>query len=222
MLSLAGRTSAPAAQPVPVRIGGFGGAEGLAAHLRRERVGLLVDATHPFAAQISANAALAARLAGVKLVALRRPAWVRQEGDRWTEVDSVSAAVAALGNAPRRVLLAVGRQEAAAFEAAPLHFYLVRSVDPVEPRPALPDADYLLARGPFALTDELALLEAHRIDAVVAKNAGGAATYAKISAARQRGIEVVLVRRPAVPAVPQVATVEEAVAHICAFAKRGE
>jgi precorrin-6A/cobalt-precorrin-6A reductase len=220
-LSFAGRTQAPARQPVPVRVGGFGGAAGLVDYLRAEGVNVLVDATHPFAARISANAAEAARAAGVPLLALRRPAWQRVAGDRWTEVDDVGEAAAALGPVARRVFLAIGRQEVAAFAAAPQHFFVVRSVDPVE-APDLPHAQYLLTRGPFALGDELDLLRTHHIDAVVAKNSGGEATYAKIAAARTLDIEVVMVRRPAVPDVPAVATVEEAVAHLAASAKRGE
>jgi precorrin-6A/cobalt-precorrin-6A reductase len=222
VLSLAGRTREPAAQPVPVRTGGFGGAEGLAEYLRVSRTDLLVDVTHPFATQISRNAAAAAARAGVALVALRRPGWEREEGDRWIEVADVAGAVAALGGLPRNVFLALGRQEVAAFEAAPQHAYLVRSVDPVDPRPALPRAHYLLARGPFALDGELALMAAHGIEIVVAKSAGGDATYAKIAAARQLGIAVVMIARPAVPAVPEVATVDEALAHVLASAKRGE
>lgn len=219
-LSLAGRTMAPAAQPVPVRVGGFGGAEGLASYLRDHRIDLMVDATHPFAARISGNAAEAAARAGVPLLALRRPEWVRQRGDRWLEVPAIGDAAGALGARPRRVFLAIGRQEVAAFEAAPQHFYLVRSVDPAEA--ALPNAEYLLSRGPFRLEDEVALLGRHRIDAIVAKNSGGAATYAKIEAARRLGIEVVMVRRPAVAAAREVSSVGEAVAHVAASAKRGE
>lgn len=213
-LSLAGRTREPAVQPVPVRVGGFGGADGLADYLRAEQIGLLVDATHPFAARISSNAAEAARAAGVAIVALCRPEWQRRAGDRWTEVDDVAGAATVLGSKPRRVFLAIGRQEAAAFEAVPQHFYLVRSVDPVDPPPALPHAEYVLSRGPFALAGEIDLLRGHRIDAVVAKNSGGEATYAKIEAARQLGVEVVMVRRPAMPDVPTVAAVEAVVAQL--------
>ena len=196
-LSLAGRTESPVAQRrAGTRVGGFGGADGLAAYLRETRIDLLIDATHPYAAQISANAAQAARMAGVPILALRRPGWEPVEGDRWTLVDTVGDAVQALGPAPRRVFLALGRQEVAAFEAAPQHHYLIRSVDPVEPKLAVPDATYLLARGPFREADERALLEKHRIDVVVSKNSGGEATYGKIAAARALGIEVVMVRRP--------------------------
>lgn len=222
-LSLAGRTQAPAAQGVPVRVGGFGGAEGLARHLRDQRIDLLVDATHPFAARISANAAEAAAGAGVAAIALSRPAWQQVERDRWTVVDDLAGAVAALGSAPRRVLLAIGRQEVAAFAAAPHHAYLIRSIDPVDPPLAVPRAEYLLARGPFTVAAEIDLMRRHRIDAVVAKNAGGDATYAKIAAARELGIEVVMVRRPPVPpGIAEVASVDEAVAHVAASAKRGE
>ncbi|RUZ72248.1 cobalt-precorrin-6A reductase [Mesorhizobium sp. M7A.F.Ca.US.006.01.1.1] len=207
-LSLAGRTESPIAQGVPVRTGGFGGADGLAAYLRKKHIDLLIDATHPYAAQISANAAQAARVAGVPILALRRPGWEPVEGDRWTLVDTSGDAVQALGPAPRRVFLALGRQEVAVFEAAPQHHYLIRSVDPVEPRLAVPDAEYLLARGPFRQAEEHALLEKHRIDVVVSKNSGGEATYGKIAAARALGIEVVMVRRPTLPDVPAAETVE--------------
>jgi precorrin-6A/cobalt-precorrin-6A reductase len=213
-LSLAGRTANPAAQPVPVRIGGFGGAEGLAAHLAAERIDALIDATHPYAAAISANAARAAGLAGVPLLALRRTAWVAVAGDRWIEVDDTPAAVRALGAAPRRVFLALGRNEVAAFVAAPQHFYLVRSVDPVEPPLSVPQARYVTGRGPFTQADDHALLGDHGIEIVVAKNSGGDATYGKIAAARALGAAVIMLRRPALPDVAAVATVEEALAWI--------
>ena len=211
-LSLAGRTENPVAQGVPVRSGGFGGADGLAAYLRSERIDLLIDATHPYAARISANAAEAARLAGVRAIALRRPAWEPVEGDRWTLVDSADEAVAVLGKTPRKIFLALGRQEIAPFEAAPQHAYLIRSVDPVEPPLKVPDATYILARGPFSEADDRALLETRGIDAIVAKNSGGAATYGKIAAARKLGIDVILFRRPQLPDIPSGATVEEVAA----------
>lgn len=208
-LSLAGRTRAPADQPVPVRVGGFGGAEGLAAYLRQKGVSILIDATHPYAAQISRNAAEAAEISGVPLVALRRPAWLWQPGDRWIEVDSVANAVNALGELPRKAFLTLGRQELLPFEAAPQHHYLVRSVDPVEPPLSVPSAVYLTARGPFGQADEARLLLDHGIEVIVAKNSGGPASYGKIAAARDLGIEVVLIRRPDLPEVPSVETVEE-------------
>ena len=211
-LSLAGRTASPAAQPVPVRIGGFGGAQGLADYLSSERMDLLIDATHPYAATISANAARAAELANIPLLALRRPPWVPAAGDRWVEVAGVEDAVRAIGSAPRRVFLALGRKEIAPFAGAPQHHYLVRSVDPVDPPLAVPHAIYVTGRGPFDEADDRALLGEHRIEVVVAKNSGGAATYGKIAAARALGLSVVLLRRPALPRVAAVETVEAAVA----------
>jgi precorrin-6A/cobalt-precorrin-6A reductase len=216
-LSLAGRTENPMAQHVPTRVGGFGDVKGLAAYLNDMRVDLLIDATHPYAAQISANAAEAARRSGVPAIALRRPGWIPAEGDRWTLVDTVASAVRALGSAPRRVFLALGRQEVAAFEAAPQHHYLIRSVDPVDPRLAVPDATYLLARGPFGEADELALLRQHHIDIVVSKNSGGEATSGKIAAARALGIEVVMIRRPSLPDVPSAEAVEALAAMVDHF-----
>jgi precorrin-6A/cobalt-precorrin-6A reductase len=211
-LSLAGRTIEPAEQPVPVRSGGFGGAEGLARYLRENRFDLLVDATHPYAAQISRNANAAARLADVPAFALRRAPWQQVPSDRWTLVANAEEAVAALGAEPRRVFLALGRQEIGAFETAPQHSYLIRSVDPIEPPLDVPDTSYILARGPFAVADERNLLAEHRIDAIVAKNSGGTATYGKIAAARELGIDVILFRRPEVPDMRSVETVAEAVA----------
>jgi precorrin-6A/cobalt-precorrin-6A reductase len=213
-LSLAGRTANPVAQPVPVRTGGFGGAEGLAAHLATERIDMLIDATHPYAAIISANAARAADAAGVPLLALRRPAWVAVAGDRWIEVADTDGAVQALGEAPRHVFLALGRNEIAPFVTAPQHHYLVRSVDPVEPPLRVPRASYVTSRGPFTQADDHALLVTHDIEIVVAKNSGGGATYGKIAAARELGLAIVMLRRPALPAVPAVATIEDALAWI--------
>ncbi len=212
MISLAGRTQNPAARPIAHRIGGFGGVEGLCSFLHEHRVTALVDATHPFAERMSANAAEAARLAGVPLLALRRPAWRAEPGDQWTEVADADAAVAALGAEPRRVFLTTGRLELPAFLAAPRHFYLVRSVDAPEAMP--PRAKLILARGPFAEEDELALMRDERMDVVVTKNSGGTATYGKIAAARRLGLPVILLRRPEVAEVETVTTADEAMAWI--------
>jgi precorrin-6A/cobalt-precorrin-6A reductase len=223
-LSLAGRTAAPAPQPVPVRLGGFGGATGLAAWLEAQAIDLLIDATHPYAAQISANAAEAAALAKLPLLVLARPAWKAIAGDCWIEVADMAAAVKALGETPRRAFLTIGRNELAPFAAAPQHFYLVRSVDPIEPQSVLPHAEYFTGRGPFEEADEHALLTRHRIDVIVAKNSGGAATYGKIAAARSLGLPVIMLRRPAGPHGPAVAGVDEALArldHMLASAARG-
>jgi precorrin-6A/cobalt-precorrin-6A reductase len=210
-LSLAGRTAQPAAQPVPVRIGGFGGADGLADYLTVQHVDVLIDATHPYAATISSHAADAAARTGTKVLALRRPPWTMAAGDRWIDVDDVAGALRALGDAPRRVFLAIGRKEIAAFADASQHRYVVRSVDPIEPPLAVPNTTYIVARGPFPEGDERALLTKHRTEFIVSKNSGGTATYGKIAAARSLGIAVVMLRRPALPPVTSVESVQDAV-----------
>lgn len=197
-LSLAGVTDAPVRPPIKLRIGGFGGPAGLAAYLRDEEADALVDATHPFAARISASARAAAAAAGVPHLAISRPAWQRRPGDRWTVVADMEAAAEALGKAPLRVLLTVGRKELAPFAARPWHRFVVRSIDP--PGDAAPQgAELIGARGPFELDDELKLLTARRIEIVVSKNSGGSGTYAKMVAANLLGIPVVLVERPPPP-----------------------
>ena len=211
-LSLAGRTATPAAVSVPVRIGGFGGAEGLARYVSAQHIEALVDATHPYAAAISANCANAARMTGVRFLALRRSPWAPVEGDRWTEVDDVSAAANALGGVPRRVFLALGRKELTPFVAAPYHYYVVRSVDPVDPPLDLPHVDYLVGRGPYGEANERVLLAERRLEVIVAKNSGGTATYGKIAAAKALGLPVVMLRRPGLPPAPSVETVEGAMA----------
>jgi precorrin-6A/cobalt-precorrin-6A reductase len=211
-LSLAGRTATPAAQPVPVRVGGFGGATGLADYLTRERIDALIDATHPYANVISGNAVEAARRSEVPLIALRRPPWIAISGDRWIEVSDVREAVRAIGQTPRRVFVALGRNELAPFGDAPQHFYLIRSVDPVNPPLPLPHVGYVTGRGPFSQTDDHALMTEHRIDMVVAKNSGGTATYGKIAAARALGIDVIVLRRPPALDGAAVETIEDAIA----------
>ena len=211
-LSLAGRTATPAAQPVPVRVGGFGGAEGLANYLVSERINAVIDATHPYANVISANAVAAARRSGVPLVALRRPPWIKVAGDRWIEVSDVGEAVRMIGQTPRRVFVALGRNELKPFCNAPQHYYLIRSVDPVEPPLPLPHVGYVTGRGPFGKADDHALMTEHRIDVVVAKNSGGPATYGKIAAARVLGVDVIMLRPPAAPDAAAVETIEDAIA----------
>ncbi|KUN80607.1 cobalt-precorrin-6X reductase [Streptomyces bungoensis] len=208
--SLAGRVTRPAALDGAVRTGGFGGADGLADWLRAHHVDALVDATHPFAGTITANAARAAAATGVPATVLRRPGWRPVPGDRWHDAGSLDGAAAALPGLGRRVFLTTGRLGLAAFaHLADLHF-LVRSVEPPEP-PLPPDTDVLLARGPFTVAGETDLLRAHRIDVLVTKDSGGAATAAKLTAARELGLPVVVVRRPALPdgvtAVPDVPAV---------------
>uniref|UniRef100_UPI0004694A75 cobalt-precorrin-6A reductase n=1 Tax=Nitratireductor aquibiodomus TaxID=204799 RepID=UPI0004694A75 len=200
--------------PGEVRVGGFGGAEGLALYLKDQRVDLMVDATHPFAARMARNAAKAARLTGVPLITLMRPAWQPVAGDNWQSASNMAEAATLLSPQPRRVFLAIGRQEVQAFRAAAQHHYLVRSVEPVEPAHLPPNAHCILARGPFCEDDEIALLTEHRIDIVVAKNSGGTATYGKIAAARRLGLPVVMIDRPKPADAAIVAGVDEAMAAI--------
>lgn len=212
--SVAGRTRAPHLPALPCRSGGFGGVAGLIAYLRVEALELIVDATHPFATGMSANAAAAARATGTPLLVLRRPPWTPQAGDRWHSVPSLEAAAAALGERPRRVFLTTGKTELAPFLNAPQHFYLIRSVEQPERLP--PRSAFLAARGPFSYDDEAALLREHGIEVLVSKNSGGTATAAKLAAARDSGVAVVMVERPPRPpggeVVPDVAAALERLA----------
>ncbi len=193
------RRPTPAPTPITRRIGGFGGADGLAAFLVREGIGAVVDATHPFASRMSANALAACRATDTPIVVFTRPPWTREPGDRWTEVATMDDAVDALRAQPRTVFLTQGRLQLAAFARAPQHRYIVRAIDRPAEIDALPGCKLVLARGPFSLADELALMKRERIETLVTKNSGGRATYAKIEAARALGIEVVIVRRPVAP-----------------------
>lgn len=203
--SLAGRTAAPAALPVPVRVGGFGGSRGLARYLADGGFTHLVDATHPFAARMKPNAVAGALLAGVPMVALERAEWAPVQGDRWQVVPDMAAAAAALPRDPSVVFLAIGRQEAGAFAGLP-HRFVLRVVDAgVSP---LPGAAVVAARGPFTLAGDLALMRTHGVQVVVAKNAGGEGARAKLDAARALGLPVVMVARPAVPVRATAGSVE--------------
>ena len=203
--SLAGATRTPHPPGIATRIGGFGGAAGLAGWLRAEAIAAVIDATHPYAVRISANAAQAAAGAGIALLRIARPAWVAQPGDRWTGVADAGEAAGVLGDEPRRVLLTIGSKGLAPFRAAGPHRYWVRCIDPPDPSLLPAQATLLLARGPFGLSDERALLARHGIELIVTKNSGGNATSPKLQAAREAGIPVVMIGRPAGdPATPQV------------------
>jgi len=205
--SLAGCTKQPSTPKTgTVRIGGFGGAAGLAAYLLDRAIDLLIDATHPFAARISFNAAAAAQCQVPHLM-LVRPAWEAVEGDRWIEVENHPAAARALSGQFQRVFLTIGRQELAAFAGLDSIWCLMRAIDPPALNTPVPKGKLLLDRGPFTLENERKLLLEYQIDTIVSKNSGGDATYAKIVAARQLGIPVVMVRRPPIPDVEQVADV---------------
>lgn len=200
ILSLAGRTQNPALPPIPHRVGGFGGVGGLTAYVAAERVDVVIDATHPFAARISANAVAACAATSIPLIAFTRPPWRPGADDRWIAVPDLDAAAAALGTARRTVLLTVGRLGLVSFKAAPQHRYVVRTIDPPNLADLPPDNLVLLDRGPFELAGELALIRREDIDTVVTKNSGGNAAWAKLEAARVLGIPVVLVDRPPAPA----------------------
>ena len=210
--SYAGRVQTPRPQPLPTRVGGFGGVAGLVRYLADERITHLIDATHPFAARMSANAIVAARQAGVPLIALTRPAWTAQAGDRWQTVADMPSAVAALGGAPRRVLLALGRMHLAEFAAQPQHHYVLRLVDPPAAPIPLPDHHVVVDRGPFDVAGDLALLQRHRIELVVSKNAGGEGASANLAAARPLGVPVLMVQRPILPARAEVHEVDAVLA----------
>lgn len=209
----AGRTRSPRPVRGILRRGGFGGAAGLAAFLRRERIDALVDATHPFAVRMKANALAAARATGIDFVALRRGDWIRLPGDRWFEVADGEAAAAMAAGLGRRIFLTLGHRDLAAFVPYRDRFFLVRTIE----RPAefpFTDGELLLARGPFTREAELALLRDRRIDVLVTKASGGAATYAKLEAARLLGLPVVVIRRAEPPGAPVVADVAAACAWV--------
>ncbi|OUL36463.1 cobalt-precorrin-6A reductase [Nostoc sp. T09] len=210
--SLAGRTHQPSVPSGSVRIGGFGGVAGLASYLHEMEINFLIDATHPFASQISFNAAAAAMKVGIARLMLNRPVWKKVSGDRWLEVDNIAAAAAALSNQAQRVFLTVGRQELNTFAHLKGIWFLMRVIDPPNPDVLLPPGLVLCDRGPFALDNEREILIHHKIDTIVSKNSGGDATYAKIIAARELGVKVVMVNRPATPPGEQVSNVEDAVA----------
>jgi precorrin-6A/cobalt-precorrin-6A reductase len=212
--SLAGRTSKPLVPAGQVRIGGFGGVEGLAAYLREQAIDAVVDATHPFAATITAHAAAASSQAGMPLLVLRRPGWTEQPGDDWHRVPTLESAATLLPKLGERVFLTTGRQSIAAFAQVDACWFLSRSVEPPT-RPVPRRLEVVLDRGPFTLEGERVLLAEHRIEVLVTKDSGG--TTAKLDAARDRGTPVVLVNRPPLPpGVTTAATVNAALTWLTA------
>ena len=212
--SLAGRTRRPAPIPGRVRIGGFGGVEGLSAWLEAEEVAAVVDATHPYAATISRHARLACDGLGIARLQLRRPSWSPVEGDAWTGVASMEAAANAVAGAPVSaqgcVFLSTGARDLQAFGHLRTTRFLVRLVDaPPEPLP-LAESDLIVDRGPFAVEDERALFLDRDVELLVSKNSGGGATYAKLAAARELGVPVVMVDRPDPEPGTAAETAEEA------------
>ena len=212
VVSFAGRTRERVDVPGEVRVGGFGGVDGLAGYLRAERVSVVIDATHPFAATTPHHVAEACRITGVAGIRVCRPPWTATAGDRWHEVEDLDAAAAAIRSlGGRRVFLTTGRQELAPFAGLGDVWFLVRAIEPPESMP-LEHATVILDRGPFDLDAERRLLVEHAIDLVVSKNSGGSATAAKLAAARELGVAVVMVNRPAPSGLPTVATTSEALA----------
>jgi precorrin-6A/cobalt-precorrin-6A reductase len=216
--SLAGRTSRPAPLPGAVRVGGFGGVVGLAAHLRSEPVDAVVDATHPFAAQMPHHAAAACAQVGVPRLRLVRPGWTAVAGDRWVRVPDLAAAAEALVDArSRRVFLTTGRQELAPFARLEDVWFLVRSIDRPDTMP-LARATVVLDRGPFVVEAEQALMAQHAVDTLVTKDSGGASIAQELAAARALGLPVVVVDRPPSPDGTEVTTVAEAMAWLASVA----
>jgi precorrin-6A/cobalt-precorrin-6A reductase len=206
--SLAGRTRDPTLPPGEVRVGGFGGPAGLLAYMKENEIGLLINATHPFAAEISANALAAHRLSGVPLLRLLRPAWRKQPNDTWISAHDVKAAAAICRWLGRRVLLSVGAQEVAGFADLPRAHFFVRMVDPPKTPLPLLSSEVIVAKGPFALEDERRLMLDKKIDLLVTKNSGGDATFGKIAAARELAIPVVMIDRPEIALNPSSETVD--------------
>ena len=210
--SYAGRTKIPLPHQLPTRIGGFGGADGLADFLKAERITHVIDATHPFAAEMSRHAVTACAAANIPLIALERAPWNRASGDNWIEVADIDAAVAALPDQPARVFLAIGRQHIAPFRAKPQHAYLLRFVGAPDGTLPLQQAEVIVSRGPFTLDGELDLMRSHGIEWIVARNSGGTGARAKIDAARELRLPVIMIARPELPERPRADSVDEVMA----------
>ncbi len=213
--SLAGVTSEPVTGPGAVRRGGFGGATGLEQYVRDQAIDVLVDATHPFAAVMAVHARDAAARTGVPRIKMVRPLWPLHDDDRWIDVESADGAATEIARrGDQRVLLTLGRRDLAAFAGLTGIRFIVRMIEPPLPPLSLPNADVVLARGPFSIDDELALLKDERIDTLVTKASGGEATHAKIIGARELGIPVIMLRRPPVPDGPVTPDIDGVIAWI--------
>jgi len=210
IVSLAGRTCQPIKTNLQTRVGGFGGKEGLVNYLQTNAIALIIDATHPFATQISFNARTAAQRCNIPYLMLVRPQWQPVKGDRWIEVEDFQAAADLLPSLAKRVFLSIGKQELSNFIDLKNIWFLMRAIDPPAANKSLPKGHLLLQKGPFSLIDELQLLKEYQIEAIVSKNSGGKATYAKIIAARELGLPVVMVKRPKIPECNFVFDIETA------------
>ena len=219
--SYAGRTATPVPQPLPTRVGGFGGVDGLADYIRQERITHVIDATHPFANQMSGHAVEVCATASTPLIAYLREPWVEKPGDKWQHVDSFETAASALPEQPARIFLAIGRQQLAPFAAQPQHFYLLRLVDVLDTAMPLPNAEIVLARGPFTIEGDLALLRDNSITHVVTRNAGGEGARAKLDAARALGLPVIMIDRPSLPERRTAQSVDEIMRWLTQSARLG-
>jgi precorrin-6A/cobalt-precorrin-6A reductase len=219
--SYAGRTQSPVAPSLPIRTGGFGGVSGLTEFIAREGITHVIDATHPFAAEMSRHAIEACAASTIPLIALERAAWTRSAGDRWIEVENIKTAVEALPEARACVFLAIGRQHLAPFAAKPQHAYTLRFVDPPEGALPLPETEVIVSRGPFTAAGDTDLMRTRNIAWVVARNSGGAGARAKIDAARELGLPVIMVARPVLPERRRVERVEDVLAWLGHDARLG-
>lgn len=214
--SLAGRTRQAINPAGIVRVGGFGGEEGLTQYLQEHSIDLLVDATHPFAAQISWNAAAAADRVSIPRLVISRPAWKPEPN--WIKVESNEAAAAILPDLAQRIFLTIGRQELAAFAHLQQLWFLMRVIDP--PTGLIPPGEVLLARAPFTVEQERSWIQNYQIEAIVSKNSGGDATAAKLIAAREFDLPIVMVQRPAMPSGESVSEVQDALLWLSTFLDR--
>lgn len=216
VFSYAGRTNDPAPQPLPMRIGGFGGVAGLQAYLIAESITHVIDATHPFAAQMSWNAHAATSALNLPLIAFERGAWAPLKVDNWIHAAHNAGALAALPQTPARVFLAIGKQGLADFAGAVPHHFLLRLVDAPAAKP-LPNCTIVIAKGPFDVASDTALLQKHAITHVIAKNAGGKGASAKLAAARALGLPVIMIARPDLPVRPRAESVAAVIAWLDHF-----
>jgi precorrin-6A/cobalt-precorrin-6A reductase len=221
LFSYAGRTAAPVAQPLPTRVGGFGGVAGLLAFIAQNNITRVIDATHPFAAQMSRNAHAASTQAGIPLAAFERAPWAETAADNWTHLPSIEAAAASLPQVPTRVFLAIGKQALSVFANHPQHHYLLRLVDQPDAPLPLPHTTVTLARGPFDVAGDIALLRDHGTKLIIAKNAGGTGAEAKLIAARELGLRVLMIQRPAVPPRTTFARLDDILAWLDHTTDRG-
>ena len=206
--SLAGRVSAPTMPAGMVRIGGFGGVDGLTQYLAAEEIRAVIDATHPFAAKISSNARLACNTMKLPLICYERPPWKSQENDRWISAPDAQSAALLVDREHARVFLSIGRQELGAFSQCEKAWFLIRAIE--EPEAKLPShAKLILQRGPFKVDAERKMLGVESIDIIVSKNSGGQATYSKIEAARELEIPIVMIDRPQKQSHPTVDRLED-------------